>query len=451
MRKVILITSMLFFAFLAEGFPQSLNLRFNTYFYTWKRLDSVTTVPGSDATYTTQLRGYQNLSFDYNIGKWTISSNMQVDEDVLNQNKNGNGFSSQNGKGWSYRFYDALVKGSNLFNVLDLKIGRQYLTAGAGRGTIDGASFKFKLGDRKEAHFSFFGGYLTPGAYDFTGYNKKFSENYLAGAQLYFYGVKDLSVGLSYANKRRAMDSYWAIRPDEVFNQKEVLIEPEARSEMLGGMDVRYRFKQKHNFYGRAYWDFLTNKFQKGEINANIAVTDKFRFSAGYYYRQPQLSINTIFWVFNYQKYQEVEGGLDYAFKFYNTDLNVYGRVAGLIYDDDNSIKIQFGVSSPWYGLGYTKYTGYAGGSDGVYGYFNKNVVQDKLVLTSSLSYSSYNIGDYNTEKSDVFSGVLGFTYRPINHISVDAQGQFLTNDIYKFDTRFLVGFNYWFFKNFKK
>ena len=439
MRKFTVFTLVMFFALLASGLSQTLNLRFNNAFYTWKRVDSLTG-SNADATYTTHLKGYQNLAFDLNFGKWTLSSFVQTDEDIINKID----------RGFSFRFYDAYLKGNNLFNVLDLKLGRQYVSAGSGRGTIDGAHFKLKLGDRKQYQIVGYGGYLTPLAYDFQGY-KQLKDNFLAGGQFLYYGVKDLSVGLSYAMKRRGMDPYYTIRPDELFNPKVVYIETESKSEQIAGADVSYRINKKHNVFGRAYYDINMKKLYKAEINANFALTDKVKFSVGYYYKQPQISYNTIFWVFNYKKYQEVEAGIDYAARIFGTDANVYGRFGGVFYESDNSLKFQFGVSNPWYGLGVVKCTGYAGETEGAFGYFNHDLYKNQFVLTSNLSYSRYNLGNYNADKVDVFSGALGLTYRPVNHFSIDAQGQFMTNEIYKFDTRFLLGFNLWLFTNFNK
>lgn len=437
MRKFTFFTFVLMFAFLTSGFSQTLNLRFNNAFYTWKQLDEVPAV-NTEATYTTHLKGYQNLSFDLNFGKWTLSSFVQTDEDVINKIE----------RGFSYRFYDVTLKGSNLFNVLDLKLGRQYVSAGSGRGTIDGANFKLKFGDRKQYHIIGYGGYLTPLAYDFEGY-KKLEDNFLTGGQFLFYGVKDLSVGLSYAMKRRGMDPYYAIRADELFNQKEVLIETESKAQQIGGVDVSYRILKKHNLYGRAYYDFNQKKLYKGEFNGSFVLNDQIKLSVGYFYKEPQFSFNTIFWVFNHRKYQEVESGLDYTTKLFGTDINVYGRFGGVIYEDDNSLKFQLGISNPWYGLGIVKYTGYSGESEGVFGYFNHDLYKSKFILTSSLNYSRYNLGDYNIDKVDVFGGTLGLTYRPVSHFSIDAQGQVMTNEIYKFDTRFLLGFNLWLFNKF--
>jgi hypothetical protein len=439
MRKLILISFILVFAFLTSGFSQSLNLRLNSSFYTWKKLDEIPAV-GTSATYTTHLTGYQNMAFDLNFGnKWTLSSSIQTDEDVVNKN----------GRGFSYRFYDAFLKGSNLFNALDLKLGRQYVSAGSGRGTIDGAHFKLKLGEKKEFQIIGYGGYLTPLDYNFEGYNKKLKENFLAGGQFLYYGVKDLSVGLNYSNKNRAMDPYYTVRADEVFNNKTVYIETESRAEQTAGLDLTYRLMKKHNLYGRAYYDFNQNKFYKGEFNGIFALNDRFKFSVGYFYKEPQLSVNTIFWVFNYQKYQEVQTGLDYSTKLAGKDINIYGRFSGVFYENANSLKIQLGISSASCGLGITKYTGYAGESEGAYAYANHDIVKSMLTLTSSLNYSRYNLGNYNKDKVNVFGGTLGLTYRPVSRFSIDAQGQLMTNEIYKNDARFLIGFNYWLFSNF--
>ncbi len=193
-------------------------------------------------------------------------------------------------------------------------------------------------------------------------------------------------------------------------------------------------------------YDINNNVFYKGEINANISLRNNLRLTAFYEYREPQISYNTIFWTFSHKQYQEVGGGLDYTLK---NGINLYGKVSDVIYTDDNSLKIQAGFSHPSYGLSYTKYTGYAGESDGAYGYLYRELVRSKLSANLGISYSSYNIGDYSSEKENAFSGSLGFTFRPAPRFSVDLQGQFITNKIYKYDTRFLLGLNFWLFKKY--
>jgi hypothetical protein len=92
---------------------------------------------------------------------------------------------------------------------------------------------------------------------------------------------------------------------------------------------------------------------------------------------------------------------------------------------------------------------GYSGESDGVNGYYIRQIVPEILSTSVSLSYARYRLGDYTTEKVNSLSGMLGITYRPNRQLSVDVQGQFIQNRIYKLDSRFLVGISYWFFKKF--
>ena len=176
---------------------QTINARFSTYFYTWKKLDSVST--SGTETYTNHLKGYQNLLFDVSYKKWSFNSFVQTDEDVTNKI----------GRGFGYRLYNLYVKGTNLFDVLDLKLGRQFVAAGVYKGNTDGLYLKLKLGKNKEYQVVAYGGELTPLSYEAEKY-PKLKENYSFGGQFLYYGVKDLSLGLSYTMKHRKVDSYYA-------------------------------------------------------------------------------------------------------------------------------------------------------------------------------------------------------------------------------------------------
>ena len=439
MKQLRIIVIIFIFAFTAfmQNFlqAQTINFRFSTYFYSWQRLDSLTSTIGATPTYTTHLRGYQNLMFDVNYKKWTFTTFTQVDEDVTNRA----------GKGFNYRLYNMMIKGNNLFDALDIKLGRQYISAGSGKGTIDGLYLKLKLGKNKEYQFIGYGGYLSPLSYEFEKY-LQLKENFLAGGQFLYYGVKDLTLGLSYANKNRKNPDYYALRPDSLFNTRTVLIETDSKADQIAGIDANYRLMKKHNLYGRGYFDVNRTKFIRGEFNGNFELTKNLRLSAGYTYREPQISYNSMFWVFEHKKYQELEGGLDYITKFLGSDINLSGRVADVLYDGDHSLKIQLGVGNSIFGLSFTKYTGYTGEAEGIYGYINQELIKTKLTFSANLNYTGYKLGKYDDSRSTALGGILGLTWRPDPRISIDGQGQVLVNDVYKYDTRFLIGFNYWLF-----
>ena len=116
---------------------QTINLRLSTYFYSWQRIDSINN-PSSNKT--THIQGYQSLFLDVNKNKWSFNTLLQTEEDVIHRID----------RGFSYRFFNLYIKGTNLYNMLDVKLGREYVFAGVGKGSIDGLYFKLKAGLNKE-------------------------------------------------------------------------------------------------------------------------------------------------------------------------------------------------------------------------------------------------------------------------------------------------------------
>lgn len=432
MKPKLLILIAMFFA-VNITYGQSINFRFNNYVYGWQRID---TLSNSSSAKTTHLRGYQNYLLDINSGKWTFNTLAQTEEDIINKVD----------KGFHYRFYNLYVKGSNLFDLLDLKLGRQNLFAGVGKGTLDGLHLKIKSGKNKEYQLALFGGIPAPSSYEFENF-PKLKDNFHFGAQFIYYGVKDLMAGLSYSNKKQTPESYSTIRLDSVFNPVTREVTLDGPSEQLAGFDINYTYLGKHNFYSKVYYDIELKKLYRAEINARVSIKDNLRAFAEYNYREPHFTYNSIFWVFAYSKYQELQGGLDYSF---DNGIIAYGKVGAVFYENDNSVKVQAGFSNANYGFSFIKYMGYAGESDGISGYYQNQIYEDILSASASVSYSRYRLGDiYETDKVNSFSGMLGVTYRPMPQLSVDAQGQLLINRIYESDMRFLIGLNYWLFKKF--
>ncbi len=408
---------------------QNLNFRVSSFFYSFERYDSLS--PSGEKYSRKFLKGYQNLLLDITKKDWSFNTNFQTEEDVI----------GKTGKGFNYRFYSVFIKRNNIFNLIDLKVGRQYVSAGTGRGTIDGLFLKLKLGKEKEYQLKSYIGANTPFSYDFSNYGK-LSENYSFGAQFSYYGVKDLSLSLSYFVKRSKPESYYTIRPDSIFNPKELLIDIDEFDSKLTGIDLVYD-KKYLSFFSKLYYDINLKRFYRCEVNLSYNIFKTLRLNVGYNYREPQISYNTIFWVFNHKQTQELEGGVDFILK---KKFNIYARISNVFYNDDNSLKISIGFLHPSYGISVIKHTGYSGESEGIYGYFNYEIINKKLSLTSGLNFSSYKLDNYLNSRETAIAGIIGFVYRPINKLNLNMQGQFIKNRIYKFDTRILVGISYWLF-----
>lgn len=431
---LLVLVSLLFISVFNLAEAQSLNFRFNNYFYSWQRIDSLS---DAETAKTTHIRGYQNYLLEVNSGKWSLNTLAQTEEDVLNK---------VDSKGFNYRFYNLYLKGSNLYNMLDVKIGRQNLFAGAGTGTMDGLYLKLKTGKNKEYQFALYGGTPAPYSYEFENYSD-LSKNYQFGGQFTYYGVKDLMASVSYLNRKRTPQSYTAVRLDSAFNTTIRELSFDGPAEQLAGFDFNYVFPAKHNVFAKAYYDIEFKKLYKAEVNLKLALSDAARVFGEYIYREPHYTYNSIFWVFNYTSYQELSGGFDYTL---DNGINIYGKTGLVQYSNDNSVKIDVGFSHPNYGFTYSRYFGYAGESDGVSGYYQRNFNDNLFSASASISYSRYRLGNaYDTDKINSLNWMLGLTYRPIPQISIDAQEQVLINRIHEFDIRGLIGFSYWMFKKF--
>ena len=412
---------------------QTVSMKLSSYFYSWERADS--TVSGFE---TSHMKGYQNLLFDVSDKKWSLNTSLLTQEDIVNES----------GDGFDYSFYNLYVKGSDLWNVLDMKIGRQYVFAGVGNGSVDGLSLRYKAGMNKQYQLSVFGGALTPGDYNFTSY-PEFSNNFIFGSSFYYYGDQGLTASLTYYLKRKKYDPYYAPRIDSAFNTTNELIVTDSRDQQLTGFNITYTGKQNYTLFGKAYYDLYLKKFYQAEFNISYPIKN-LRLSADYTYRGAQLTYNTTFWTmaqfWPLSHYQQVEGSVDYTL---SNGINIFASLSDVIYIDDNALKYQVGFKNPWYGLYYIGYSGYSGESNGAVGYIYHELVKSKLSGNLTLNYSSYKPGEYATEFQDQFSGMLGLAYRPSLLFTIDAQGQLMTNADYKIDTRFLLGVTYRLFSKF--
>ena len=72
-----------------------------------------------------------------------------------------------------------------------------------------------------------------------------------------------------------------------------------------------------------------------------------------------------------------------------------------------------------------------------------------KFVAIASASVSDYKILQELTSTNRLYSGSLGVTYRPLNLLSINLQGQYYQDPIYRSDFRGYLQVSYYFFKNF--
>lgn len=424
MYRLILI---LFIAFLIPqiSFAQNINGRFSSSVYAFERYDT------TDVS-EMNVRAYQMLNLNVNKDQFSLKTNMNLETNFANTLDDDP----------RLRFYHLYLEGRNLFNFATVKVGRQPLITSVAGGVIDGFSTNFKYSDYSLT--GYFGANVP--AYQKLEIIDNVEDNYIYGGKFNASPINNFRVGLSYINKSYKRQPYTAFRYDISGNPIQQLIENESNQYQLGAADASYQM------------DGLFRIDAKYEYDLNFEATSRFEFSGRYeqienlginiYYnfREPRLSYNSIFTVFNYGSTEEIEGGADYKLPF---GLTVLGKFANVTYEGENSQRITVGVNTSFGGATYRKNLGYAGELDAVSIYAAHSFMQGFVTPSLGLTYTTYKLSE-DDEANNLTAFLGGVNIRPWRSLSFDLQGQYMNNKIYKNDMRAFFKINYWFNTNLK-
>lgn len=422
MRTQIIILILLIPLVFYSSTSQVVNGRLSTSFYTFERYDTV----GASKTY---FRGYQTAQFDVTKNNFSVHTSIQAATTLAtapNEEK-------------LLKLYNLYFRWRNIFNMVDLNIGRHSIYAGVGNGLLDGGSLKIKLFEDKFVLAGYGGANVNP--YLEAKIHKNTKDNYLIGGQLVTTIVPDMQLGLSYMNRHRERYSYTTIRPDSFGNPISRLIEVASPSEQFASGDVSYQLNTFARFYGRYDHDLNLETTSRAQFLTRINVTDWLALTGDYIYRQPRIPYNSIFHVFDITTTNEIEGGVEYV---YSPALRFFGKFANIQYSGDKSQRYTLGMNAEYGSLIYSGNSGYAGELNSVSAQLMYPLFDRLLIPTIGVSRATYKLTKQG-DTFDTFSGLLGATFRPYKFLFVDAQVQMMSNKVYKNDFRFLFKINYLF------
>lgn len=403
---------------------QNLNGRFSSSIYTFERFDTV------DVS-ETYVRAYEMLNLNFSYDKVSIKSFFNLENDLSQDMMDDP----------RLRFYNLFFEARDLGKIATVRLGRQPLYNSVAGGIFDGASLSLK-------HF----GYKLTGYYggNVPAYQKlevieNFGDNYILGGKFVASSVEHFQFSLSYINKNFKPQSYMASRLDPDLNPISVLIENESNQYEFASAEVSFFMENKVDANIRFDYDLNFEQASKFEFYGRYEEVEDLGLSVYYNYREPRIRYNSIFSVFDYGTTQEIEVGGDYRI---DASYTIIGKIANVIYEDENSQRITIGLNSSYGTFTYRKNLGYAGELDAVSLYTAKTFLEGVLTPSIGISYTNYKLSGEN-ESNDLTTILAGVNVRPFRTLSFDLQGQYLNNKIYKDDTRLLFKLNYWFNLNF--
>jgi hypothetical protein len=399
---------------------QLVNGRLITSMYAWKQFDTV-------GVSRNLARGFQSALFDVTQGDFSLHAHFQGA--VMLQKKLD--------ELPDYRLYYGYAQWKNIADALDLSVGRVPFFAGVGSGTLDGMLTRIRLAENK-LRMTFYGGANVPMDLSLKSWGPLKNDFTLGGQVLL--AIEDLRVGASYMNRQRHRVGYWTQRPDTLSTWTTLYVNPEQTKEQYASADASY-WMPNLSFHARYDYNIDYNKTQRGQIGVRYYPAETWGVSAEYIHRAPRLPFNSFFAVFDLRTSDEVEGGVDYTLP---SSTRLFVRGAFVQYSEDRSFRYTVGVAQKFASASYRGSSGYAGELHAVSLQGSYPLLDRMLIPTLALSYTTYRL-DPDNDVQNTVAVALGLIARPLQMVSVDVQGQWLNNKLYRNDVRLYAGLSFWF------
>ncbi len=404
--------------------------RFMTSFYSFQQYDTLNASKLS-------LRGYEAMQLNFGAGNYQLHTYLLATNDFLTDYPG-----------------DPLLRAANLYfearkiaNVVDLKFGRQPVFSKVGVSSFDGLSANARFLDDKISLVAF-GGALPP-MNEKLELNSNLKDNMLYGAQAYYSPFDNFRVGGAFVDKNFKPPSYYTYRltVDHTSSpvQDSVLIDPSAVANRFVSGDLSY-YTDRVSGYFRLDYDLNYYNVNRTEVSLRYSPFRLLSANVGYFHRDSRLPYNSIFSVFDHSGTDEYDIGANLMF---NQNISAFGSYSRIVYTGDNSNQFTIGTTIYLFTVSFSHNDGFAGNLNGVNAQFIYPFMDRKFVAIASASVSDYKILQELTSTNRLYSGSLGVTYRPLNLLSINLQGQYYQDPIYRSDFRGYLQVSYYFFKNF--
>ncbi len=401
---------------------QTLNGRFVTSAYGWER-------QLNNGESTSHMRAYENVQLNFGNEDISFHTYMQGSTDLGDEVEGDPRF----------RLFNAYLRVKNIADIADVKVGRQQLFAGVSYGTIDGATVNVRPTDGVEVT-AYAGGLSRPGQDIEYYFFDHVENNWQLGGQVLLYLVENTKIGLSYMNRHRETMPFMSWRPDEQMELEQTLIDYGSRANQYGSINVAHS-SGKLWLYGRFDYDFNFEQASRAEVAASYQLLHNLGVSVNFAHREPVLAYNSYFRLLEFEANQEAVLGIDYEI---HPRMTLMGRFSTVMYDDESAFRVALGAANKYASIMYTKDVSYDGDLDGFNLHFTYPLFKGMLIPHVGAVYSSYALAD-DLDKASTWVGVGGVTVRPVKTVSIDIQGQYMTNKIYQKDMRAFARVNYWF------
>jgi hypothetical protein len=322
----------------------------------------------------------------------------------------------RNGEGLNGRLYYLYGDYSNLFDKVDIRMGRQFVNSAAGNALIDGG--KIDLKNVGPIAFSVMGGRNV--FFDLNGEATR-SNDFAWGMAAYLYGYRNTDAEVSYFMK---LDKDGVARDQFGASFKQYL---------LNSVKV----------YGNARFDMPSETFNELLAGVKYYPTADLVLTGEWYQSYPTFDSTSIYSVFAVSRYQEGVFRADYTI---NDKISVNAGYSRQDYEGDDADVFEIGcrirpIEHLQLTLNYDRRSGYGGRLDG--GIIEASYeVTKKLEVAGGIHFDVYE-RDKATGEETARKYWLGSKYKIRDNMSASVRLEDNVNARYKEDWTGRVAFNY--------
>jgi len=333
----------------------------------------------------------QTLLFKTNL-RWTTDFNDQFESDP------------------QFFVYETNLKLSNLPRNSYITLGRQFIYNNAGSNLIDGAKINYIFNNTQLEMF--------------------------AGSK-----VNRLD-----PEKIQSLDKYlvYGFYGKHLFTEKVLFMErmtigaglfdteeDNIRLQRKAALDFRFNVSTTR-FYLKSSYDIINNSISEllGRISQN---NNNWYYSLEFRNRRPSLSNNSVFSIIDFKNYNQFRLELN---RKLTSQFTVISGLNYTIYDDDNNLRVQMGLSQKYFSVAVFHQNGYGGEQNGLSGY-GQIPLQYGLELFGSANLSRYKIQDEHDDLINAYATQVGLSKKLKGNWLLRAEWQLLNNAISDYDSRF--------------
>ncbi|MCB9070246.1 MAG: hypothetical protein H6629_20920 [Calditrichae bacterium] len=318
----------------------------------------------------------------------------------------------QGNASWNERLYNLYADWKDAKNVVQVRLGRQFVYKGVINGTMDGALVS--ASPLKNLKIGAFLGVETPFDREMRLVS---TDSSAVGGFLAYRFSRKLAVDLSYFQRQRNSLNIWHLAG--------AALHGEVRK------DLFYQVQIDHNME--------TEKLQGMRYRLNYYM-NKWSFTGEYDFQRPRVWEDSYFRIFSSSReYQQYRGAVTYDLD----PVQIGAQYLFTDYEYDQASQVILNAGNRWGLIGLVFQGGYAGDNTGVYGDVRYPIMSN---LTLKL-YGSYNNYQRHlveiSEDAIAFSG--GVDFRPWEFLSLMADVEQSSNSFYDNDVRGLFRMLYWF------